>query len=77
MNEMKDLKTNPELINLNDTNDNLEKINNKVQIITCHCGKSFEFDWSKIPDTEKILYMSCPYCNSEIKRGNPYCNNEQ
>lgn len=77
MDEMKEFKTNPELINSNDTNDDLEKVNDKVQIITCHCGKSFEFDWSKITNTEKTLYMSYPYCNGEIKCGNPYYNNEQ
>lgn len=45
---------------------------NKVQKIDCFCGKSFDFDWSKIPDTEKIIYMRCPNCDSELKRGNPY-----
>lgn len=46
--------------------------NDKVQKIDCFCGKSFTFDWSKISNTTKIIYMRCPHCNSELKRGNPY-----
>lgn len=46
--------------------------NKKMQKIECFCGKSFEFNWSQVPNTQKTIYMRCPYCNSEIKRGNPY-----
>jgi hypothetical protein len=49
----------------------------KIQKIDCFCGNSFDFDWSKIPDTEKTFYMRCPNCNCELKRGNPYYKNTE
>lgn len=49
-----------------------EEDKSKIQKIDCFCGKSFEFDWSKIPNTEKICYIRCSNCNSELKRGNPF-----
>lgn len=57
-----------------DENDNS---NNKVQKIDCFCGNSFDFDWAKIPETEKIIYMRCPNCDSELKRSNPYYKNTE
>ena len=39
--------------------------------IKCFCGETFEFDWTKIPNTGKILYLRCPSCNAELKIGNP------
>ena len=39
--------------------------------IKCFCGNIFEFDWGKVPDKEKIVYLRCPSCNAELKRGNP------
>lgn len=35
------------------------------------CKKSFAIDFSKIPSTEKTVYVRCPHCRMELKRGNP------
>lgn len=55
---------------------NTIKEESKVQKIDCFCGKSFEFDWSKIPNTEKFIYVRCPYCDSERKLKNMFYNSE-
>lgn len=47
---------------------NIEKDKSKID---CFCGHSFNFDWSKIPNTEKIAYLKCPNCGAELKRLNP------
>ena len=46
--------------------------NNKIQNIKCFCGNEIQVDWSKIPNTEKIIYLKCSKCGSELKRGNPF-----
>ena len=43
----------------------------------CFCGNEIQVDWSKIPNTEKIVYLKCPNCNSELKRENPLYNTEK
>ena len=50
-------------------NGEIEK-SNKVEY-DCFCGNKIEMDISKIPATEKTLYVRCPKCNSERKWGNP------
>jgi len=60
---------------LNIKNISTEYINNKIQKIDCFCGKSFDFDWDKIPTTDKFVYVRCPNCNSERKLKNMYFEN--
>ena len=50
---------------------NIKENNNNSNIIKCFCGNEIQFDWSKIPNTEKTIYLKCPKCGSELKRGNP------
>lgn len=50
---------------------NIDNIKDDKSKIDCFCGHSFSVDWSKIPETEKIVYLKCPNCGSELKRGNP------
>ena len=45
---------------------------NKIQEIDCFCGKTFELNWDKIPNTEKFTYVRCPFCDSERKLKNMY-----
>lgn len=45
---------------------------NKIQEIDCFCGKQFELDWDKIPNTDKFVYVRCPFCDSERKLKNMY-----
>lgn len=75
---IKILMTNIGKMNIKDIKIEISKNNeakeSKIQKIDCFCGKSFEFDWSKIPDTEKTIYMKCPSCDSELKMKNPYCD---
>lgn len=48
------------------------KINNTIEDIKCFaCGNVIKMDWSKIPNTEKIIYLKCQNCGTELKRGNP------
>lgn len=47
------------------------KSSDTTEIIECFCGNKFELNWSKIPATEKFLYVRCPHCGSELKRKNP------
>lgn len=44
----------------------------KKQNIECFCGNKISFDWKKIPVNQKIVYIRCLNCGSELKRGNPY-----
>lgn len=53
------------------TNDKTLK-EDKIQVIECFCGKTFELDWEKIPSTEKYTYVRCPFCDSERKLKNMY-----
>lgn len=50
---------------------NIEENNNTPNTIKCFCGNEIQVDWSKIPNSEKIIYLKCPKCASELKRGNP------
>lgn len=56
----------------------VEKVKSKapniesVQSIDCFCGQKIQVDWSKIPQTEKVIYITCSQCNSERKIGNPF-----
>lgn len=46
--------------------------NNTMEDIKCIvCGNIIKMDWSKIPNTEKIVYLKCSNCGAELKRGNP------
>ena len=45
--------------------------NVKTEINCIFCGKPFDFDFTKVPNTEKTVYVRCPHCNAELKRGNP------
>ena len=45
---------------------------NKIQKIDCFCGKTFELDWSKIPNNDKFVYVRCPFCDSERKLKNMF-----
>lgn len=59
----------------NSTNNNVVKedtTNSKVQTIKCFCGNEIQVDWSKVSNTEKTIYLKCPKCGSELKRGNPF-----
>ena len=59
----------------NSTNDNVVKedtTNSKIQTIKCFCGNEIQVDWSIVPNTEKTIYLKCPKCGSELKRGNPF-----
>lgn len=56
---------------------NIKENNNNPNTIKCFCGNEIQFDWSKITNTEKIVYLKCPNCNSELKRGNPLYNNTE
>lgn len=56
---------------------NIKENNNNPNTIKCFCGNEIQVDWSKIPNTEKIVYLKCPNCNSELKRGNPLYNTEK
>lgn len=49
----------------------IKENNPNPNTIKCFCGNEIQFDWSKIPNTEKIIYLKCPKCDSELKRGNP------
>lgn len=51
---------------------NIKENNNNPNTIKCFCGNEIQVDWSKIPNTEKIIYLKCPKCDSELKRGNPF-----
>ena len=46
----------------------MENLNNEIECI--FCSMKFNFDFSKIPSTEKTVYIKCPYCGAELKRGN-------
>ena len=50
---------------------NIKENNNNPNIIKCFCGNEIQFDWSKIPSTEKTVYLKCTKCDSELKRANP------
>lgn len=50
---------------------NIEENNNTPNTIKCFCGNEIQVDWSKIPNSEKIICLKCPKCASELKRGNP------
>ncbi len=50
---------------------NIEENNNTPNTIKCFCGNEIQIDWSKISNNEKIIYLKCPKCDSELKRGNP------
>lgn len=56
---------------------NIKENNNPSNTIKCFCGNELQIDWSKIPNTEKIVYLKCPNCNSELKRVNPLYNTEK
>lgn len=56
---------------------NIKENNNPPNTIKCFCGNELQVDWSKFPNTEKIVYLKCPNCNSELKRGNPLYNTEK
>ena len=56
---------------------NIKENNNNPNTIKCFCGNEIQVDWSKIPNTEKIVYLKCPNCNSELKHGNPLYNTEK
>ena len=47
-----------------ETIDDKELKRNMIQKIDCFCGKTFEFDWSKIPNNDKFVYVRCPFCDS-------------
>ncbi len=51
---------------------NVKENNNNPNIVKCFCGNEIQVDWSKIPNTEKVIYLKCPKCGSELKRGNPF-----
>lgn len=57
--------------------ENIEKLTNikendtNPNTIKCFCGNEIQVDWSKISNTEKTIYLKCPKCDSELKRGNP------
>lgn len=55
-----------------ETIDGKELKRNMIQRIDCFCGKTFEFDWSKIPNNDKFVYVRCPFCDSERKLKNMY-----
>lgn len=55
-----------------ETTDDKALKENKIQKIDCFCGKTFELDWDKIPNTEKFTYVRCPFCDSERKLKNMY-----
>lgn len=50
---------------------NIKENNNNHNTIKCFCGNEIQVDWSKIPNNEKTIYLKCPKCDSELKRGNP------
>ena len=44
-----------------------------VEDIKCFaCGNVIKMDWSKVPNTEKTVYLKCSKCGMSLKRGNPY-----
>ena len=46
--------------------------NNDLKTIKCFCGNEIQVDWSKVPNTEKTIYLKCAKCGSTLKRGNPF-----
>lgn len=60
-----------EKVNITIKFDNENKMTNaKIDINCISCGKSFTFDFAKVSNTEKTIYIRCPHCNTELKRGN-------
>ena len=50
----------------------MENFNNEIECFCC--GMKFNFDFSKVPSEQKTVYIKCPYCGAEIKRGIPNHN---
>lgn len=80
---LKKISENPLKSAIQILNENIEKLTNieendtNPNTIKCFCGNEIQVDWSKISNNEKIVYLKCPNCNSELKRGNPLYNNTE
>ena len=68
---------NTENIKNNRIEENSTYNSNIVEDIKCFdCGNLIKMDWSKVPNTEKTVYLKCSKCGMSLKRGNPYATTE-